>query len=181
MNAEMPSLGPLYDALCAQGEAGPPALIREWMPHLTKPSHGILLWAGATQQLSWISANVHFGEGEPQNSWVGTTPASKVERLLSPLAHESRIRMMQALYEGPLTSGELSAATGFQGGGLYHHLRELQHADYVCVEGGRYALTQFGRQMLITVSAIASQAIVDRDEEGLAVGAAWNTTGRHEG
>jgi predicted transcriptional regulator len=96
-----------------------------------------------------------------------------VERLLSPLAHEGRVTILQALYAGPLGSTALTETTGFEGGRLYHHLRELRYAGYVTQEQGKYRLTQLGRELLITVTLIAEQAIVDRGEEGLAAGEAW--------
>jgi DNA-binding transcriptional ArsR family regulator len=111
---------------------------------------------------------------------VKSTSPAKVERLLSPLAHEGRIKIMQALYDEPLSASDLAAATGFQGGGLYHHLRELKYAAYVRDTSGRYALTELGRQLLVTMTLIARQAIVDRGEEGLAAASVWDKEAKAE-
>ena len=56
---------------------------------------------------------------------------------------------MQALSDGPLSSSDLSAATGYQGGALYHHLKELQYAAFVTQQDGRYRLTELGLRLLL--------------------------------
>jgi len=163
------ALGPLTKqaADTADGTA-PPALIREWGKRLESEEDVVLLWAAASKRLSWWWMHVAVGP-EGDDPVTHAAPA-KVERLVSPFAHEGRVTILQALYGGPLTSSQLCEATGFQGGRLYHHLRELKYAAYVSDEGGRYGLTQLGRELLITFALIAEQAIVDRGEEGLAVG-----------
>jgi predicted transcriptional regulator len=89
--------------------------------------------------------------------------------MLSPLAHEARIRLMQTMYDGPKSSGELSEATALKGGNLYYHLKELLHAAYVREMNGGYDLTPLGCQMLLTVAAIADKVVEDRGAEGLLV------------
>jgi predicted transcriptional regulator len=81
---------------------------------------------------------------------------------------------MQVLYEGTCSAGELASRTGFQGGGLYHHLRELRYARCISESKGRYSLTPLGRQLLVTMIMMARNVIKDRGEEGLAAGANWD-------
>ena len=57
-----------------------------------------------------------------------------------------------------------------KGGNLYYHLKELVHAGYVSEEDSAYGLTDLGRQLLLTFTSIASQAVKDRGEQGLAIG-----------
>jgi predicted transcriptional regulator len=103
--------------------------------------------------------------------------ASRVERLLSPLAHEGRVSIMQALWRGSLSASELAGATGYRGGALYHHLRELDHAAYVASEGGSYRLTDWGRQLLLTAACLAEQLVVDDGERGLTFRGDWTPGG----
>ena len=169
-----PYLGPLTEAIFEADEGQPPAIIREWGNYVRRPGGLVLLWAGATRQatggFSWTSLTCGETDGDESAGPVVKTPADHVERLLSPLAHEGRVRIMQGLYHRALSPGELSEAVGLRGGGLYHHLRELKYAAYVAEEEGKYALTNLGRQMLVTVTVIASQAVADKGEQGLGVG-----------
>ena len=169
----MPDLGATTTAMLDAPEGSPPAVISEWLSHLRHSKDVIFLWAGASRQLSWIHLSTHLSDGERDRCPVADTSAVSIERLLSPLAHEGRVRIMQALYRGRHSASELGEATGFRGGGLYHHLRELRYAAYVTEDGGRYSLTELGRQLLITVALIADEVVVDRAEEGLAAGADW--------
>jgi len=169
-------IGPITKAMC-DGEPGEaPAIIKEWYKALQAPSDVIFFWMAATHPFSWIDIVLRLGGDTQAECPVVTTPASSVECLLTPLAHEGRIRIMQALYGGTLTPTELTAKTGFRGGGLYHHLKELRYAAYVADDNGRYRLTHLGRQMLITVALIAGRVIKDRGEEGLAAGT-WQEEG----
>ena len=169
----MPELGPITKAICEGNENGPPPIIVEWLKNVAHAGQIVFFWAAATRGCSWMHMRTHLGDEPPAQSEVERVPPANVERLVSPLSHEGRIKIMQALYGGSLTPSELTARTGFQGGGLYHHLRELKYASYLCEDGGRYALTQLGRQLLITVALIAKEVIVDRGEEGLAAGTGW--------
>jgi DNA-binding transcriptional ArsR family regulator len=183
-----PYLGPITEAALTAQEDGPPPLIAEWGKKIPEPGNYILLWAGAFRNptgsgcLSWSSllTRTHWPSEEPADEDEGDTSpptdpdaAGKVERMLGPLAHASRIRIMQALYEGHHSSSRLSQATGLKGGNLYHHMRELTHARYVREQDGGYALTNYGRQLLLTMTCFACQMVEDRDDEGLVIGSAW--------
>ena len=179
-----PYVGPMTEQICdTENNTQPPALIREWAQAVKNPGEEVFLWAGAalskSAAYSWLSivegttdeGDAMGGkEGSERESTVVKTPPEHIERLLTPLAHTSRIRIMQALYDAPLSATELSEAVGARGGSLYHHLRDLKYAAYLTDGGGRYALTDLGRQMLVTAALIANQTIVDRGEEGLGVG-----------
>ncbi len=194
-----PPVGPITDRALNPSDpaaGGPPAIIEEWAGALDGPGEYILLWAGYWRgrdtiaehevgekphrhtAFGWTSFHI-FQQTPDEPGCVDECPpappgdpavAAKVERLLTPLAHESRIRILQALFDGAQGSTGLSDATGLKGGNLYHHLRELVHAGYVGDRGRDYSLTNLGRQMLLTLSCIADTAVVDRGPEGLAVG-----------
>jgi DNA-binding transcriptional ArsR family regulator len=149
---------------------------REWHALVEHDQDMVFLWAGAWRRgetclgwsWHWVRTRDENGRGDSQHPAVSASPAA-VERMLSPLAHEARIRIMQTMHDGPKSAGQLSDATGLRGGNLYYHLKELLHASYVKEQGGGYDLTPLGCQMLLTVAAIASKVIEDRGEQGLLV------------
>jgi DNA-binding transcriptional ArsR family regulator len=153
---------------------GPPAISREWQELCKEDQDTVFLWAGEwnrqADHLGWVWMWRSTGKKSEGKVLATRTPAASVERMLSPLAHEARIRIMQTLHDGPKASGELAEATGLRGGNLYYHLKELVHAAYVAERKGSYDLTGLGCQMLLTVTAIAANVVKDRGEEGLVVG-----------
>ncbi len=175
----MPKIGPITNAMLEGTEGEAPAIIREWCRRLKGPDNVIFFWMGATKHWSWIDINtcLTYEDGEEDSASGGNpvkeTSATKVERLFSPLAHEGRVRILQALYESPLSASALSAATGFQGGGLYYHLKELKYAGYITDEEDGYRLTSIGRQLLITAALIAERVVADRGVEGLSTDMRW--------
>lgn len=175
MRAE--EIGEVTVKMFERQEGEPPALIREWGSKLQRAGQFILLWTGVVRRewgdLGWGCLSTSLGR-EATGKAVPNISAAKVERMLAPLAHEGRIAMMQVLFERALPAGELSKVTGLRGGGLYHHLRELQHSGYVKREGGCYGLTRLGCQLLVSVLCMADEVIEDRGEEGLEVGAKWS-------
>ena len=171
-------LGPISVSMFQRGEGEAPAIIREWGGRLSTPGEFVSYWAGVIHRrqrgdLGWGCLTMYFGRPGAGQAPIQEMSSSAVERLLAPLAHEGRVRIMQALFGDPLSPSELSKATGFQGGGLYHHLRELEHADYIASEGGKYRLTNLGCELLVTVLSMANAVIEDRGERGLGVGAQW--------
>ena len=188
--AGAPRIGPVTHAALysSSGKGAPPAIIEEWEAALKQPGDFILLWAGANRMrgqpgtVAWTSLFVCVGDrpppGPPEPPDDPDMP-SKVERMLSPLAHESRVRILQALMASPLGSSGLSEATGLRGGNLYHHLRELLHSSYVCEKDSAYALTALGRQLALTLVCLASKVVQDRGDEGLVVGQDWGDTNFH--
>ena len=166
----MPDLGPISRAMFESENGEPPAIISEWQDSIEKAGDVVFLWAAAGKPLSWTRLTTHFHDQDGGADPLLEVPPMNVERLLSPMAHEGRVRIMQSLYESPKGASGLTEATGFRGGGLYHHLRALRYASYVREERGQYSLTQLGRQLLITMTLIAREIVVDREEEGQAVG-----------
>ena len=163
---------------------GPPPIEQEWRDLCEDDQDVIFFWGGewnrsrpgGFQKYGWTWICSRLGadsDSDEQRHPATGTPAANVERMLSPLAHEARINIMQVLYSGAKSPGELSAATGLKGGNLYHHLKELLHAAYAKEEGGTYDLTPLGCQMLITVAAIAQKVVKDSDQEGLLVTSSW--------
>ena len=183
-DAGRPRLGPITDAAFTGDTAT--ALEREWNEAL-RDQHGyVLLWAGAysspetpqfTTHWSWLQTHL---EAEPEQDehdefapLLAPSVATWTERLLSPLAHEARIRIMQALWAGPIGSSALSDATGLVGGNLYYHLKELIHARYVGDQHSKYALTGLGRQLLVTLALIATEVVGERAHEGAMLRTVW--------
>jgi hypothetical protein len=148
-----------------------------------EPGDYVLLWMGACKvgdgkgSFSWSSLTTALGGREPKAEEVAQgeveTPASHVERILSPLAHEARIRLLQILYSGPKSSSELTELAGLKGGNLHYHLKELIYADYVREKDRRYGLTRLGTQLLITMTCIASLNVKDKGEDGLEISGGW--------
>ncbi|MHC4982866.1 MAG: winged helix-turn-helix domain-containing protein [Planctomycetota bacterium] len=170
-------IGPITTSIYQAKHDQPPGLIREWGAKLTRPGHFLLMLTGAARReggrlQGWGLLLGHFGT-KARGAGLADIPATNVERLLSPLAHEGRIRIMKALSDGPLSATALSRATGFRGGAMYHHLKELQHAAYVTQTRRRYGLTPLGCQLLLTVMGLASEYVADRGQEGLAMGNQW--------
>ena len=175
-------VGPLTDAFTAGEEGKPPDVVHEWHGKLSHAGEYVFIWGGAVQgvvgAISWLGLHTHYGEPERESSTVTDTPAENVERLLSPPAHAGRIKIMQALFRTPLSASDLSQKTGLRGGALYHHLRELKYGCYLTDTEEGYGLTALGRQLLLAVTLIASAAVRDRGEDGLAVGANWEKADR---
>jgi DNA-binding transcriptional ArsR family regulator len=150
---------------------GPSPIEREWGEMAVEGTDLILCWAGrfirGQTGRSWHWISWHVGVKHPHPAL--SAPAANVERMLSPLAHEARVRLMQALYPGPKSSAELAEATGLRGGNLYYHLKELVHAAYVTEGEGKYDLTPLGGQLLVTFSVIAHKLVEDRGPEGLVI------------
>ena len=176
--------GPVTESMFQREEGQAPAFVREWGGRLSTPGEFICFWGGVIHRregdLGWGCFTTRFGAPAGGQDAVRGMSAAAVERLLAPLAHEGRVRIMQVLFRNPLSASELSEATGFRGGGLYHHLRELAHADYVASQGGRYRLTDLGRELLVTVLSMTNEVIEDRGERGLGVGARWQEHGEPE-
>lgn len=177
-------IGPITHEILTGGHESP--LMREFHAALKNPGDYVLLWAGAyrghpnTQTtLSWGWRSVNTGSPPPVSETAGgdqplprpMDPASpaRTERMLAPLAHEARLRLMQALLSDSRTPSQLSAQSGMKGGNLYYHLKELIHAGYIEERDGNYALTGLGRQLFVTLTCIASVVVKDRGVEGLAV------------
>ena len=94
------------------GEGGGPSPIeREWSTLIPDDQDVVLCWAGAVNRkpepFQWSWFWTHIGGPPDEHGQKGghphiimCAPAAKVERLLAPLAHESRVRLMQAMYDG---------------------------------------------------------------------------------
>lgn len=175
-----PSIGPLTDAATERQHSGPPPLVGEWCRAVKEPGDFVFFWGGATKAAtdgegtrgwSWLVTRLHEpgdaeADAEDLPGPFHPEAAARTERLLAPLAHESRIRLLLVLFEAPCSSSYLGEQTGMKGGKLYYHLKELLHAGYVREHHGVYALTDLGYQLLTTVTCIAVRVIKDRDEEG---------------
>jgi len=180
MSEPWKGVGPLTDAAlepAAEG-SGQSRIELEWMDSLRHDGDFLMVWGGAFKT-RWEGEE---GAGPFGITWHGLcfsdtgkaeqvvdTPAAHVELILSSLAHEGRIRLLQTLFVGPKTSGRLTEATGLRGGNLHYHLKELIHAHYVEQRHGAYRLTERGAQLLITMTCLARVCVQDQGKRGLAV------------
>ncbi len=161
------------------GVGGPDPITQEYASLMEDPEDVFLIWGGATGKPGhegswlWLSYNLARQKEETGQQPVFEVDPAGIERILSPLAHEARVRLMLAMHDGAKTSGQLSEASGLKGGNLYYHLKELIYARYVREADGAYDLTRLGYQMLLTVSIVAKQLVSDQGEEGLVVKSPW--------
>jgi len=181
------SVGPITDAALAQvrPDCGQSRIEDEWMGSLEHDGDFLLFWGGAFKA-QWMAGErpEPFGitwhgltfSDTGRSEQVIETPAANVELMLSSLAHEGRIRLLQLLYTGPKATPELSTETGMKGGNLHYHLKELAYAHYIEQRDGLYRLTERGAQMLITVTCLAKLVVEDQGERGLVV-SGWRRAG----
>ena len=158
-------VGPLTDAVVFPPERPSPAEL-EWFRLLKTEGEYVLYWAGAYRghgdpntYLGWGSFRSPLEPGQP--ALTDPELAPRMERLLSPLAHASRLRLLQVLAPGPQTSAQLSAATGLRGGNLYYHLKELIYGGYVEETPAGYQVSATGRKLLITLVCLATAFVED--------------------
>jgi len=160
-------------------DQGPSALEREWSGQLRHAGDFILLIAGCYRRhetpSSWTALwwNVSEGKGDPdsQRAPAVSGAAANVERLLTPLCREIRVRLMQELWSGPRLSDDLAAAVGLTGGALFSQLEELVQAAFVQKgTDGIYSLTNLGCNLLLVVTSLAGVTVEDRGTDGLVVG-----------
>ena len=183
MTASQP-IGPLTTAAFPTDCDDGPPIVQEWVDHLGKNGGLAMLWAGAEVRRggkdsfswSWFAVHQNNEDTKDLSPWEQDDDAHaedlavKTERLLAPLAHAARIRIMLALKAGPIGATQLAEKSGLKGGNLYHHLRDLIHNNYVRDGKDRtYELTSFGRQMLLTLCRIAVSVVKDKQEDGLAI------------
>lgn len=168
--AAVASFGPISQAALGTGTEAP--IVEEWTKALSDKRGFMLLWAGACRvpeapedslDWSWVQTGISEAEEDEGtlNALLGAEAANWTELLLTPLCHEARIRIMQALWRGNLSSTALGEATSLSGGNLYYHLKELIHAKYVTDAPDGYSLTGLGRQLLLTLVLIASHVVRD--------------------
>jgi DNA-binding HxlR family transcriptional regulator len=150
---------------------GPRPIEQEWADFTTADQDAVVYLAGAWNRsgthMAWGMASAYLGgenyDGDCLHPAIRAS-ATSVERLLSPLAHEARVRIMQAMYDGPKSPDDLSEATGLRSGSLFEHLKELLDATYVSKQGGAYDLTPLGCQMLVMVAVCADVVVREREE-----------------
>lgn len=159
----------------SEGTPAVPAIEREWWNNTQNENDAFMFWGGTWKRQGerigwtwWWWFDEESAEEGDKHPAVEASPEA-VERMLAPLANEGRIRLMQAIYNSPKSSGDLTRITGLKGGNLYYHLKELIRADYVCERDGVYDLTGLGAQMLMTVVGIAGRVIPRTTREGQAV------------
>lgn len=154
------------------GAPAVPAIEREWWNNTPNKNDAFMFWGGTwkrqDERIGWTWW-WWFGDGDEADG--GRHPAvdaspEAVARMLAPLAHEGRIKLMQAMYNSPKSSGDLTHITGLKGGNLYYHLKELIRSNYVCERDDGYDLTGLGAQMLMTFAGIAGRAIRYSGNEG---------------
>lgn len=183
-HARPPSIGPVTDA-CGWGRQGG-AGEAEWSAACRDPGDWILLWAGCYRGhgdprtiLSWSWLNTSIGDphqapqvsegGAPLPPPVDPSIAARIQRMVTPLSHEARLGILQALWLQALGADGLAAATGLRQADLRYHLQELTAAQYIEDADGAYALTALGRQLFLTFANLAASVVLDSGEGGLTV------------
>lgn len=100
---------------------------------------GALLFSGHVRLPTGEHWAWQEGQAAPEflnADWQGAAPA------LAALGHPLRLAVLRAVLHGQQTTQELQGQPGLGGAGkLYHHLRELQAAGWLTLEGrGRYVV-----------------------------------------
>jgi DNA-binding HxlR family transcriptional regulator len=150
----------------------PRPIEQEWLDLAKDDGDMIAYVAGAWRRsgsaMAWGLCAAYLGgenhDGGHTHPALRATAAS-VERLLTPLAHQARVQIMQAMLDGPKTPSQLSAATRLTGGNLYQHLEQLLDATYVAKQGAAYDLTRLGCQILVTIALFADLVVRERQED----------------
>ncbi|HNT29485.1 MAG TPA: winged helix-turn-helix domain-containing protein [bacterium] len=160
MSASKPIFGPLTEKISGKGKQKPPPLIREWNRALTEPGDTIVYSAGAYRQTTesepqaWSSLLVSRAD-KPGDTFVSGINPDLWELLLSSAAHRQRLEMLKALmHTRTATATSLAGATGMEGGALYYHLRELEHAGLVEQKSRSYQITALGQQFVLTLGGL---------------------------
>ena len=84
---------------------------------------------------------------------------NRVARLGYALGSAPKVALVRALlWDGPQSAAQLGEKAGLTTGSLYHHLRELSHAEVIEQAGrNRFALTEIGRQTALFLFVQASR------------------------
>lgn len=79
-----------------------------------------------------------------------------IERVLKPLSHQARLRILKTLGQGSAGFSELSEVTDMRGGHLSFHLEQLVDSGLVSQRGrkGEYVITGIGLEVLEKLRAI---------------------------
>lgn len=81
-----------------------------------------------------------------------------IARLAYALSSPPKVALVRSLLRnGGRGAAQLGNDAGLSTGSLYHHLRELVHADFVHTERGRYTLTWPGRTIALLLFAAATE------------------------
>jgi hypothetical protein len=89
---------------------------------------------------------------------LATADEARVARLGFALSSGPKVALMRLLLEqGGQTAAFLGEKTGLSTGSLYHHLRELIHAEAILQESrNRYTLTATGRRTAVLLFTLAA-------------------------
>jgi hypothetical protein len=91
-------------------------------------------------------------------AWGAAGPGGDLRetaRVLAALGSDTRLRLMQLLWQGEKGAPELAEASGLTTGSLYHHVRELIAFRWIdSPRRNRYVLTPAGRKALAVACAV---------------------------
>jgi hypothetical protein len=98
-----------------------------------------------------------FETPERLSRLLSVADEGRVARLAYALSSAPKVSLVRILLEeGRQTAAYLGEKTGLSTGSLYHHLRELIHAEAVAQAGrNRYTLTPSGRRTALLLFALA--------------------------
>lgn len=120
---------------------------------------GALLYAGHVH----LPTGEHYAWKETQTApellaaeWHGAAP------VLAALGHPLRLALLQAVLRGQRTTAAFQANADLAAGGkLYHHLRELQAAGWLALEGrGQYSVPAQRIMPLLVILRATGAALV---------------------
>ena len=132
------------------------ALEEQMRSEISAPADAAVVYAFAarTEETSIASGANHV------SSLVDLLRADdeRVARIGYALSSPPKIALIRALLsEGPQSAAQLGQQAKLSTGSLYHHLRELVHADVIHQTGrNRYALTTLGQQTVLLLFAAAN-------------------------
>lgn len=85
----------------------------------------------------------------------GRRPRTTVCRALAAAGHETRMKILAKLLEGPATYRAVQRVTKAPAGPLYHHINQLRLAGLILPkQRDLYELTRGGRNLVLTIAAM---------------------------
>lgn len=100
-----------------------------------------------------------YEKTEPNGGVSDLDEKSMAAKVLDPLSHPLRLKILKALYSEIASFSRLSELTGAKGGDLLFHLKRLLDAELVVQRGNRgdYLLTDLGRRRLEGLTKIPTE------------------------
>jgi DNA-binding transcriptional ArsR family regulator len=132
------------------GEA-PPELHQRIIDDLAASACGEQITAGMLVSLVMGDKTGRWSSVQSQGPIGRDGDVGEAARVFSVLGHETRLRILQLLWDGEKAIQELCEGTNLSTGALYHHLRELDGFRWVKTrQRNAYRITAAGRKALVS-------------------------------